>query len=133
MTRSRVVAGLLNPYFQIAFGAMTVTASELLMKVGAGDKPGTLAAFGFLALASKWTWLAILFYLISFASWIYVLRTIPLGVAYALINVVHVLIPVACWLFLREHISPQRWCGITLVMAGLVLIAKPVARAEEKL
>ena len=133
MSRPQVVAAVQNPYVQIALGALTVTASELLMKVGATHAPGTVGAFGVEALASKWTWLAIVVYLLSFASWIYVLRTIPLGIAYALINVVHVLIPLGCWIFLHEMISPQRWFGITLVIAGLLLIAKPVAQAEEKL
>jgi len=123
----------LNPYVQIGLGALTVTISELLMKVGASARPQTVAELGVYALASWWTWLAILFYLISFASWIYVLKTIPLGIAYGLINVVHVLIPIGCRLFLHEHITTQRWMGILLVLAGLLLIVKPVAKLEEKL
>jgi len=122
----------LNPYVQIGLGALTVTASELLMKVGADSRPQTIAGLGIFALASWWTWLAILFYLISFASWIYVLRILPLGIAYGLINVVHILIPLGCWIFLGEVVSPQRWLGITLVLAGLLLIVKPVAKLEER-
>ena len=125
--------GFLNPYVQIGLGALTVTASELLMKVGASAQPRTVAGLGIYALASGWTWLAIIFYLASFGSWIYVLRKLPLGIAYALMNVVHVLIPLGCWFFLHERISPQRWFGIALVLGGLMLVARPVAQAEEKL
>jgi len=123
----------LDAYVQIGLGALTVTTSELLMKVGASAQPRTVAELGIYALTSGWTWLAILFYLLSFASWIYVLRTIPLGIAYGLINITHVLIPIGCWIFLHEHVSTQRWMGILLVMAGLLLIVKPVAKLEEKL
>jgi drug/metabolite transporter (DMT)-like permease len=34
---------------------------------------------------------------------------------------------------LGEQISPRRWCGIVLVLIGLLLVAKPFARIEEKL
>lgn len=123
----------LNSYFQIALGALMVTASELLMKVGAAAQHGNIGVFGIAALGSGWTWLGIIFYCLSFFSWIYVLRTIPLSIAYGLINVVHILIPLGCWIFLHEAISPQRWLGIALVLAGLLLVLKPVAKVEQKL
>jgi len=37
------------------------------------------------------------------------------------------------WFFLNEYISAQRWCGIALVLLGVLIVAKPVARMEEKL
>ena len=123
----------LNAYFQIGLGALLVTASELLMKFGARAQAGAIGVFGLAALTCPQTWIGIILYCLSFVSWIYVLRTIPLGIAYALINVVHILIPIGCWIFLHEAISPQRWMGIALVLAGLVLVAKPVAKVEAKL
>jgi len=69
----------------------------------------------------------------SFISWLYVLRFIPLTIAYPLSNLVHVLIPLSSWFFLDEIISTQRWCGIALVLIGVLIVAKPVARMEEKL
>ena len=70
-------------------------------------------------LASLWTWAGITCYILSFLSWIYVLRSVPLGTAFALISVAHVLIPLGSWAFLHEVIGPARWCGISLVVAGL--------------
>jgi drug/metabolite transporter (DMT)-like permease len=55
------------------------------------------------------------------------------AIAFPLSNVVHVLIPLNCWIFLGEHISPQRWCGIAIVILGLAMVAKPVAKIEEQL
>jgi multidrug transporter EmrE-like cation transporter len=128
-----IKSALLNAYVQIALGALAVTASELLMKSGASAQRGNIGVFGIAALANGRTWLGILCYCASFASWVYVLRTVPLAIAYALINVVHVLIPLGCWFFLAEAISPQRWLGIALVLAGLLLVVKPLAMAEKKL
>ena len=126
-------AWFFNPYFQVGFGALLVTASELLLKVGAATRGGAIGAFGVAALASGYTWAGIVLYCLSFVSWMHVLRRLPLGVAFALVNVVHVLIPVGCWLFLHERISARRWLGIALVVAGLLLVVKPAAQAEEKL
>lgn len=127
--------GVLNPYVQLAFGAVTVTSSELLLKVGAtsAHATGLLATLGVGALASPWTWAGILCYLVSFASWVYVLRHVPLGIAYAIISVAQVLIPLGCWIFLGEAISFRRWVGVALVLGGISLLLRQVVRAEQKL
>ena len=126
----------LNPYVQIAIGALLVTASELLLWRGAQavlQPMGIAKWLGIDALASGWTWLGIVTYVLSFICWIYVLRYVPLSIAFPAINIVHVLVPVGSWLFLHDHISPMRWGGIALVLAGILLIVGPVARAEERL
>jgi multidrug transporter EmrE-like cation transporter len=133
MTPRAIYSWFFNAYFQIGLGAFSVTASELLMKAGANHTTGPMSWLGVAALASGWTWLGIICYVLSFVSWIHVLRTVPLGIAYAMINVVHVLIPLGSWAFLHESISSLRWCGIGLVVGGLLLIIGPVAQAEAKL
>lgn len=101
-----------NPYVQIAVAALLVTTSELFLKTGATHG----------ALASGWTWLGILSYLLSFACWLYVLRHLPLSVAYPLISVVQVLVPLGAWLFLGETITMRRWIGIAIVLCGTFLV-----------
>jgi multidrug transporter EmrE-like cation transporter len=125
-----------NPWLQIALNAIIVTISELLLKVGARNTAHLAHRFGwtgFTGLASVWTWLGIVFVVLSLISWLYVLRHIPLSIAFPLSNVVHVLVPLSCWIFLGELISPRRWLGIVLVLIGLLIVAKPFARIEEKL
>lgn len=130
---------LANPYVQIGLGALLVTASELLLKKGAAltatgpAATGPAAWFGVAALGSGWTWAGIVCYVLSFVSWLHVLRHVPLSIAFALINVVHVLVPVGAWLVLHEAISGRRWAGIGLVLCGILLVARPAARAEEEL
>ena len=124
-----------NPWLVLVFEVVFVTAAETLLKVGA-SKTERVAGWewtGLLPLGSIWTWWAIALIVLSFLCWIYVLKYIPLSIAFPLSNVVHVLIPLNCWIFLGEHISHRRWCGIAIVILGLALVAKPVAKIEEQL
>jgi undecaprenyl phosphate-alpha-L-ara4N flippase subunit ArnF len=127
---------LASPWLQIALNALIVTTSEIFLKLGARDTAELTRSWnwtGVTGLWSPWTWLGIIFTILSLVSWLYVLRYVPLSIAFPLSNVVHVLVPLASWIFLGELIGAKRWWGITLVLIGLVIVAKPVARIEEKL
>lgn len=124
-----------NPWLVLVFEVVFVTASETLLKVGA-SKTERVAGWewtGLLALGSIWIWCAIALIVLSFLCWIYVLKYIPLSIAFPLSNMVHVLVPLSCWIFLGEDISPPRWCGIAIVILGLAIVAKSVAKIEEQL
>jgi drug/metabolite transporter (DMT)-like permease len=132
----RLFRWLANPWLQIALNALIVTTSEIFLKLGARETAGLTHTWnwtGITGLLSPWTWLGIVFTVLSLVSWLYILRHVPLSIAFPLSNVVHVLVPLASWLFLGELISPTRWWGISLVLVGLAIVAKPVARIEEKL
>lgn len=127
---------LLNPWFQLALSVLCVTASEVFLKRGAVEAPRLPAPLnwtGVSGLASGDVWVGILFVIASFISWLYVLRFVPLTVAFPVSNFAHVLVPLSSWLFLDEIVSTKRWCGIALVLIGIFIVAKPVARMEEKL
>ena len=126
---------LANPWIVLVFEVMFVAASETMLKIGASQtvRISGWEWTGLISLTSLWIWSAIVLVILSFLCWIYVLRHIPLSIAFPLSQVVHVLIPLICWIFLNETISPRRWVGIGIVIAGLAVVAKPVARIEEKL
>jgi len=129
-------SGFGNPWLQLALSVACVIVSELLLKQGATDvaEPNSTWSWtGLNGLASPLVWLAILLIIASFISWLYVLRYIPLTIAFPLSRVVDVLVPLGCWIFLGELISTLRWCGIGLVVIGLALVARPVAQIEERL
>jgi undecaprenyl phosphate-alpha-L-ara4N flippase subunit ArnF len=129
-------SGFRNPWLQLAISVVCVFVSELLLKRGATDVAEPESAWswtGLNGLASVLVWAAILLIIASFISWLYVLRYIPLTIAFPLSRVVDVLVPLGCWIFLGELISTLRWCGIALVVVGLALVAKPVAQIEERL
>src|SRR5437660_4293 len=125
-------SGFANPWLQLALSVLCVLASELLLKRGAfevADPNSALSWTGINGLTSALVWWAILLVILSFASWLYVLKYIPLTVAFPLSRVVDVLVPISCWIFLGEIISVRRWCGIALMIvvlfitAGVVLVS----------
>ena len=128
--------GFFNPWLQLGLNVICVVAYELLLKAGAtatADLSQSWSWTGISGLASALTWLAIVFIILDLMIWLYVLKYIPLSVAFPLSRVVDVLVPISCWLILQESISPRRWCGIALVIIGLAIVAKPAARLEERL
>ena len=131
----RALRSLAHPWVVLGFEALFVTAAETMLKIGASEtrRVEGWEWTGLMSLASLWIWGAIVLIILSFICWIYVLKHIPLSVAFPLSNVVHVLVPLSCWMFLGEQISPRRWCGIAILIIGLAIVAKPVATIEEKL
>ena len=127
---------LLNPWLQIGFNVLIVTASEIFLKLGARETAALTQPWnwsGITGLLSGWTWLGIFFLILSLFSWLYVLRHVPLSIAFPLSNAVHIFVPFASWIFLGVLIAPTRWCGISLVLIGLIVVAKPISQIEEKL
>ena len=129
-------SGFGNPWLQLVLSVMCVVVSELLLKRGASETADPASEWswtGINSLASPLVWWAIILIIISFISWLYVLKYIPLTIAFPLSRVVDIFVPLSCWIFLGEVISARRWCGIGLVVVGLALVAKPIARIEERL
>lgn len=125
-----------SAYLLLLIDALFVTASQVFLKLGATETasvPTTAQWLGFTGLYSNWVWVGIVCLILSFVCWMIVLRSMPLNIAYMLSNVVHVLIPISCWLFLKEAINPTRWSGIALVTVGLMIVASPSVKLEERL
>lgn len=135
--RRGLAAVLLNPMFLILLGALLDTTGEVLLAKGSkivADSAVTHGLFGFMGpLASLWTWIGVISYVTSLLTWLYVLRTVPLSIAFPLVNVVHVMVPVAAHFFLHEVVPLRLWAGIAMIFAGILVIARPLMKVEEKL
>jgi drug/metabolite transporter (DMT)-like permease len=124
-----------NPFLQIFLTVLLTAAAQILLKLGAEGSSGDNSIGSWLGLhelGSGWTWLGILAFVASFGGWLYALRFLPLGLAFSLTNGVHIFVPIGSWLFLHEKISLLRGTGIVVIIAGILLLAQSVARAEEK-
>lgn len=124
-----------NPYLQIFLTVLLTAAAQILLKIGADGSVANNSVWSWLGLAelsSGWTWLGIFAFVASFGGWLYALRFLPLGLAFALTNGVHIFVPIGSWLFLGEHISLLRGSGILIIIAGILLLAQSVAKVEEK-
>ena len=125
-----------NPWLQLAICVLLATAAELLLKLGAeatADPTNGWSWTGLTGLRSGWVWWGILASVISLFNWLATLKKLPLTIAFPVGQAVHILVPLSCWILLGETISSRRWIGIGLVLVGLMIVAKPAARLEEKL
>jgi len=125
----------MSPALHLALNAALVTVSELLLKAGAreaaaGGTPHWLDWTGLPALGSLWVLAGIVCYLLSFANWLYLLRTVPLHVAFPVTNLSHALIPLGAWVLFGERFGFGRALGIALIVAGTWFVARPAARRE---
>jgi drug/metabolite transporter (DMT)-like permease len=129
-------SGLRNPWLHLAISVICVAIYELLLKRGATETANPNSSWswtGLSGLGSIYVWIAIVFVILSLITWLYVLRYLPLSIAFPISQSVHVLVPLGSWLVLGENIITLRWIGIALVSLGLAIVAKPVARLEEEL
>jgi drug/metabolite transporter (DMT)-like permease len=136
MTTQSKPTGFGNPWLQLGLSVACVAIYELLLKRGAAETANLSARWswtGLTGLASIYVWVAIVFVILSLVTWLYVLRYIPLSIAFPISQAVHVLVPLGSWLVLGENIVTMRWIGIALVSLGLIVVARPVARLEEEL
>ena len=136
MTTQSKPTGFANPWLHLGVSIACVATYELLLKRGAVETAHGSEAWswtGLTGLTSIYVWVAIVFVIISLITWLYVLRYIPLSIAFPISQAVHVLVPLGSWLILGENIVTLRWIGIAFVSLGLAVVAKPVARIEEEL
>ena len=68
-------------------------------------------------------WVGLTLYVISAATWILALSTVPLSVAYPFLGLSYVAIAGVSVLRLGEWLTPAQWIGIMLVVMGVVIVA----------
>ena len=77
MTKQRTPSGFRNPWLHLVLSVACVLVSELLLKRGASDIANPESSWswtGINGLTSSLVWLAILFVIASFLTWLYVLK-----------------------------------------------------------
>ncbi len=73
--------------------------------------------------------LGLFLYAASVVNWLVVLRRLDLGLAYPLMSVGYILtFLVGVWCF-KEPVSTTRILGIVVIMAGVILLTRPVPTA----
>src|SRR5438045_9676885 len=96
-----------NPWLALAISVTCVTIYELLLKRGAVQTANPNSSWswtGLSGLGSIYVWIAIVFVILSLVTWLYVLRSLPLSIAFPISQAVHVLVPLASWIVLVQHI-----------------------------
>jgi multidrug transporter EmrE-like cation transporter len=73
--------------------------------------------------ASAPFWLALAAYGISVGVWVVGLSRLPLSQAYPVLSVGYIIAALLAWMVLGETISLERWSGIGLIVAGVLLVS----------
>jgi drug/metabolite transporter (DMT)-like permease len=75
------------------------------------------------ALSSIAVMVAVGCYIGSFLTWMLILRSSKLSLAFPLSSLVFVVVLMVSWLGLGESISPLHWLGVCVIIGGIVLLA----------
>jgi drug/metabolite transporter (DMT)-like permease len=75
------------------------------------------------ALSSIAVMVAVGCYIGSFLTWMLILRSSKLSLAFPLSSLVFVVVLMVSWLGLGESISPLHWLGVVVIIGGIVLLA----------
>jgi multidrug transporter EmrE-like cation transporter len=66
--------------------------------------------------------LGVVFFAVSFITWMIALSKIDLSLAYPTVSITYVIIALASWYFFNENISFYRWLGIGIIMLGIIVM-----------
>lgn len=99
-----------------------MAAGQVLFKVGSSRlHGGSASALFFSFITNIYLMSAIVLYACTILVWIYVLKSLPLSVAYPLTALSYVVVPVICALFLNEKIDLYTMLGSLLIIAGVAI------------
>lgn len=104
------------------------TTGELLFKIGMNRigsfefSAGGIRTILPRALASPFLWVGFLGFGLGAVFWLAVLSRAPLSLAYPILALSYFVVVVEAWLFLHERVTWKRLLGVTVIVAGVVLV-----------
>ena len=110
------------------------TTGELLFKIGMNR----IGSFAFSAsslrtvlpriLLNPFIWVGFLGFGVGAVFWLAVLSRVPLSIAYPILALSYFVVVVEAWLFLRERVTWKRLVGVTIIVAGVVVVGLSESR-----
>lgn len=114
----------------ILFTVLTNAAAQLMLKqgmmaLGPISFAGVNPVLKILAIVfSPWIFFALLTFVISMASHLFVLSKVDLSFAYPFLSLAYVVVAVFAYFVFREDLNALRIAGIAFICVGTVLIAQ---------
>ena len=108
----------LNSFAQLGLKAATRTTGVI------EGSPGALWLAGRELAAVFAFWLALTCYVISVFVWIVGLSRVPVSQAYPVLSVGYIITALLACMILGESITVERWAGIGLIIAGVLLVSR---------
>lgn len=111
-----------SPIILALLTAVAMACGQLLFKFGAERwRIDSLSQAVLSFISNPFLVSAVLLYAVTILLWIYVLKVLPLSLAYPLTALSYVLVPLLCWAVLGEKVSSQTLLGSTLIIAGVLV------------
>jgi len=102
--------------------AFSMAGGQLLFKIGAPALQGNdISSWAISFMKNPFLLTACFLYAVTILIWMYVLRTLPLSLAYPLTALSYVIVPVFSYLFLHERISWQTGLGCLVILVGVAI------------
>jgi len=102
-----------------------ISIGQILFKLASGFFPQSLAFNDLLSFVlNKYFLSALAIYGLATILWIYALKLVPLNVAYPLMSLAFVIVPILSYFFLREVIEYKTLLGTLVIILGLLITVK---------
>lgn len=105
----------------LAFCILAESATQICFKAGSNRVPDEAQPI-MGALVQPLIWIGIVVWAIEVVAWIMVLQRAPLSLAYPVMTLTYVAVPLAGVLLLGEHLSRRQLVGAALVAAGVLCV-----------
>ncbi len=114
----------------IVSGVMLNAAAQLLLKTGTNSL-GTLFSSKESVLSEVFRILfqpfilgGLVSYVISVSLWIFALSKVPVSIAYPMLSIGYIVNAIAAYYFFGEGLTSQKILGISIIVIGVILVAK---------
>ncbi|MEI8349647.1 MAG: EamA family transporter [Candidatus Omnitrophota bacterium] len=110
-----IASDILETCTHYCFKKSTLPVSEITIN-------GFSSAVSFFRIVvfSPFLWLGFLFVGLTFVVWSTILSKIDLSVAVPAASFSYILVPLVSIVFLHEQIDTLRWCGIAMILLGII-------------
>lgn len=98
-----------------------ISAGQILFKKAAVSMQG--AHHWNQWVCNGWLIAALALYGVTTLAWVWVLKHVPLHLAYPFMGLAYLLVPLFAWMVLGENLGWRTWAGNVLILAGIATIA----------
>lgn len=102
--------------------AFSMAGGQLLFKLGAAKWGGEKLSDWIVSFATNpYLMMAVFLYAITILAWIYVLKVLPLSIAYPLTALAYIIVPVMSYFLVGEKITVATIAGSLVIMLGIAI------------
>jgi undecaprenyl phosphate-alpha-L-ara4N flippase subunit ArnE len=111
-------------FLLIMFCIVTEIAREICFKIGVDRHEANPSGRNVVlrVILSPWIIAGLVLWAVEIVAWIVVLQTTPLHLAFPIMSLIYVGLPIASQWILNERMTQKHWAGAALICAGVAVI-----------